>query len=301
MAMAFAAYLVWGFLPLYWPLLRTAGAFEILSQRIAWSMVLLVVLLAARGGFAAIRALGARRLGLLTVASLLVGFNWGFYIWAVNHRHVVETALGYFMNPLVSVLLGVFVLGERMRRAQWVAITIAGVAVLVLAVDHGRPPWIAISLASTFALYGLVKKRAAVPPLTALAVETGLLVAPAAGYLVWLEVHGLGSFGHVSRTTDALFIASGAVTAVPLLCFAGAANRIPLSTLGLIQYVSPTLQFLCGVLVFHEPMAAPRWAGFFLVWIALAVFVVDQTVRARVNAAGRSSAGSAASSPPRSR
>jgi len=273
--MGLGAYFAWGVFPLYWPLLRPAGALEILAHRIAWSLVFVALLLARARGFGELRTIGARRLLLLALAACLVGSNWGLYIWSVTSGHVVETALGYFINPLVSVMLGVVVLGERMRRAQWVAAGIAAIAVSVLTVAHGRLPWVAISLACSFGTYGLVKKKAGVGAVPSLAVETAVLVEPAVAYLVVRESQGTATFGHVAWHKSALLAASGVMTAVPLLLFAGAANRVPLTTIGLLQYVAPTLQFLCGVVVFHEPMPASRWLGFGLVWLALAIFVVD--------------------------
>ena len=215
------------------------------------------------------------------MASGFIATNWGLYIWAVNNGHVVETALGYFINPLVSVLLGVVVLRERMRRAQWIALGLVSVAVVILAVDYGGLPWIAIVLPVSFGLYGLHKKRAGVGAVESLAFETALLAGPAIGYLAWLEVHGAGVFGHPPWTKSFLFIAAGPATAIPLLCFGAAANRVPLSTLGLLQYISPTLQFLCGVYVFHEAMPPSRWLGFALVWVALLVFSADGIAASR--------------------
>jgi chloramphenicol-sensitive protein RarD len=188
---------------------------------------------------------------------------------------VVESALGYFINPLIAVLLGVLVLGERLRPAQWVAVGISLLAVVVLTVDHGRPPWIALSLAASFGTYGLLKKVAGMPPAEGLTVETLVLLAPAAAYLLWLHDTGQSTFASAGLGHAVLLATTGVVTAVPLLCFAGAANRLPLSTLGLLQFLTPVLQFLLGITVFHETMAPARWAGFALVWIALAVFTVE--------------------------
>ncbi|MBX3196604.1 MAG: EamA family transporter RarD [Labilithrix sp.] len=282
--MAVAAYCSWGFLPLYWPLLLPARATEILAHRIAWSLAFLVLLLARSGGFARIRAVGARRLRLLAAASCFIGANWGLYIWAVNHHHVVETALGYFISPLVTFMLGVVVLRERLRRAQWVALGLAALAVVILTVDYGRAPWIALALATSFGVYGLLKKRAGVGAVESLAIETSLLALPALAYLVLLEARGQATFGHGSWTTSALLVSTGVVTATPLLAFAGAANRMPLSALGPLQYISPTLQFVCGVFVFHEAMPVSRWVGFLLVWLALALFLVEGMARARSTA-----------------
>jgi chloramphenicol-sensitive protein RarD len=229
-----------------------------------------------RGG-ARIRTLlrDRRRTAALVAAAVFISVNWYVYIWAVNHGHVVESALGYFVNPLIAVVLGVAVLGERLRPVQWGAVGIGLAAVAVLTVDYGRPPWIALVLASTFGTYGLVKKVAGVPAVEALTVETLVLFLPAAGYLLWLRADGAATFGSGGAGHALLLASTGVITAVPLLCFAGAANRLPLSTVGLLQYLTPVLQFLCGITVFHETMPLARWAGFALVWVALAVFTVD--------------------------
>lgn len=269
------AYLLWGIFPLYWPLLQPATATEILAHRIVWSLAVVGGLLAARRGLDALRHLDWAQVSVLALAAVLLAANWATYIWAVNHGHVVESSLGYFINPLVTVALGVVVLGERLRRVQWLAIAFAAAAVAVLTAVHGRPPWIALALAFTFAGYGFLKKRAGVPAIESMTVETLTLVGPAFAYLVLLEMQGRGTFGHLTRRTDLLLASSGAVTTVPLLLFGTAAIRVPLTTLGLLQYLAPTLQFLCGVLVFHEPMSSARWAGFVLVWIGLGAFVAD--------------------------
>ena len=266
------AYLLWGLFPLYWPLLEPAAPLEILAHRIAWSLVFLVALLALTSGFRWIRGLDRRRAGLLTVAAVLITVNWGTFIYAVNNDHVVETSLGYFITPLVSVALGVTVLGERLRRHQQVAVAIAALAVAVLALDYGRPPWIALTLALSFGTYGLVKKRADVDGAQSLAVETALLAPIALLFVVWLEAAGDGTMftedaGHVG-----LLAASGIVTAVPLILFGVAAIRVTLTTIGILQYLAPTLHFLIGVLLYDEPMPLSRLAGFALVWVALAVF-----------------------------
>lgn len=284
--MGVLAYGFWGVMPLYWPLLRPAGALEILGHRVVWSLTVIALLSTRRRGLGVLGALPRRKIQLLGVAAGLIGVNWAFFIWAVSHHHVVETALGYFLNPLMTVLLGVFVLGERLRRIQWFAVVLAAAAVALLTVDYGRLPWIALVLAGTFALYALVKKRAAVGALESLAVETLFLLLPAVGYLAWVESRGHGAFGEGAWSKRLLLVSSGPVTAVPLLCFAGAANRIPLSTVGLLQYIAPTLQLLCGVVVFHEAMPPSRWLGFSLVWVALALFVADTVLRrARVTRA----------------
>jgi chloramphenicol-sensitive protein RarD len=269
------AYLLWGLFPLYWPLLEPAGALEILAHRVVWSLVAVVVLLLVLGH--SLRSLphDRRRLLLLAAAAVLIGINWGVYIWGVNNSHVVDTSLGYFINPLVSVALGVIVLGERLRRAQWVAVGIAAAGVTVLSVAAGRPPWIALVLAASFGTYGLVKRVVDVPPVDGLVVEAGVLTPVAIAYLAVAAAHGHGNFSDHGAGHAVLLMSTGVVTAIPLLAFAGAAQRIPLSRLGLMQYLTPTIQFLIGVLVRHEPVSPGRLAGFVLVWLALVVFTFD--------------------------
>jgi chloramphenicol-sensitive protein RarD len=271
------AYALWGFFPLYFKLLRPAGPVEILAHRIIWSVAFVALLLAVVRNWGFLRALlrRPRALGGVGVAAALIGVNWWTYIFGVNTDRVVETALGYFINPLVSVLLGVAVLRERLRRAQWLAVAIGGVAVAVLTVDYGRLPYIALTLAFTFGGYGLVKKQLGLPAAEGLFVESAVLAVPALAYLGWLTARSGSTFGQVSASHTALLVLSGVATAVPLLLFAGAANRLPLSALGILQYTAPILQLACGVLIFHEPMPQARLAGFALVWLALIVFTVD--------------------------
>jgi chloramphenicol-sensitive protein RarD len=275
--LGFAAYALWGVFPIYWALLEGTGAVELLAHRVTWSalvMVLLLVLLRRRAALVDILRT-PRLLGLLTIAAVTVSVNWGVFIWAVNSGHVVETSLGYFINPLVTVLAGVLVLGERLRRPQWVAVTLAAVAVLGLTVEYGRPPYVALTLAFSFAAYGLVRKQASVGAIEGLAVETLLVLPLAVGYLGWLVWTG-ASGALVDFPEHLLLLATtGVVTALPLLCFGAAATRVPLTTLGLLQYVAPTLHFLFGVYFFSEAMPAARLLGFALIWVALAVFTVD--------------------------
>jgi chloramphenicol-sensitive protein RarD len=270
-----AAYALWGLFPLYWPLLEPAAPVEILAHRIAWSLLFALGVVAVSGGFAWVRTLGRRRAGMLAFAAVLVTINWGTYIYGVNSEHVVETSLGYFINPLVTVALAVTVLGERLTRGQVVAVAIASVAVAVLTIDYGRPPWIALTLAFSFGTYGLIKKRAGVGGTQSLAFETAVLFVPAVAYLLWLGASGEGTFTSEGSGHAALLALGGICTAVPLMLFGAAAVRIPLATLGLIQYLAPVLQFAIGVLVYSEPMPASRLAGFALVWLALMVFTAD--------------------------
>ena len=273
---------MWGFFPLYWPLLKPSGAVEILAHRIFWSMVIMLVAVVVMRRGRALRATVAQRRTrwLLALAALLITVNWGTYIYGVNSDHVVETSLGYFINPLVSVLMGVALLGERLRRLQWVALALAGVAVLGLTVEYGRPPWIALILAFSFASYGLVKKKANAGAVESLVVET-LVVSPAAlVYLGFLYASGASTFTTTGPVHSLLIVGTGLITVIPLLCFGGAATRIPLSTLGLMQYLTPTVQFILGLVVFGEPMPPLRLAGFALIWAALALFTFD-TLRNR--------------------
>lgn len=279
----FLAYVAWGFFPLYWKLLKPAGALEILAHRIVWSAVFVTLLLVAMRNwrFLAVLARRPRTLAGIALAATVIAINWGMYIYGVNSSHVVETSLGYFINPLVTVLLGVVVLRERLRAAQWTAIGIGAGAVVVLTVDYGRPPWIALILAASFGLYGLVKKSLALPAAEGLFVESLALILPALVYLGWLVARDRSTFGHVSTLQTTMMVLAGAVTAIPLLLFAGAANRIPLTGLGLLQYLTPTLQLGCGVLIYHEPMPPAQLAGFALVWLALVVFTWDGIRSAR--------------------
>ena len=274
-AAGLAAYLLWGLFPLYWPLLEPAGPVEILAHRIVWSVVVVGALLALTQGFRWVREIGRRRAALLALAAALITLNWGMYIYGVNSGHVVETSLGYFINPLVTVALAVVVLGERLRRAQWIAVGVAGVAVIVLTVAYGRLPWIALTLAFSFGFYGLVKKQVGVGGTQSLAVETAFLLGPALLFLVVLEASGNGTFASEGPEHALLLAGGGIVTAIPLMLFGAAAVRIPLTTIGVLQYLAPILQFAIGVGINGEHMPASRWAGFALVWVAVAVFSYD--------------------------
>ena len=277
------AYLLWGFFPLYFKLLRPTGPLEILAHRVVWSVAFVALLLAAMRNIGFLKALRRRPRALAGIgaAAALIAVNWFTYIYGVNSDRVVETALGYFINPLVVVLLGVLVLRERLRRAQWIALGVGALAVAVLTVDYGQLPYLALTLAFTFGGYSLVKKRLALPAAEGLFVESAVLSLPALAFLGWLTATGDATFGHVSAGHTVLLVVAGALTAVPLLLFAGAANRLPLTSLGMLQYVAPILQLGCAVLVFHEPMPPARLAGFVLVWLALIVFTVDALRHAR--------------------
>jgi chloramphenicol-sensitive protein RarD len=277
-AAGLAAYLLWGLFPLYWPLLEPSV--EILAHRIVWSVALLAAVLALTQGFQWVRRLGRKKALLLALASALITINWGAFIYGVNNGHVVETALGYFINPLVTVALAVTVLGERLRRAQWIAVAIAVAAVVVLTVAYGRPPWIALTLAFSFAFYGLVKKQVGVGGTQSLAVETAFLFVPALLCVIWLQATGEGTFASEGPDHALLLAGGGIVTAVPLMLFGAAAVRIPLTTIGLLQYLAPIMHFAIGVGIKHEAMPASRLVGFVLVWAAIVVFTYD-SLRAR--------------------
>ncbi|WP_229891628.1 EamA family transporter RarD [Streptomyces lavendofoliae] len=268
---------MWGLVPLFWPLLKPAGAIEILAHRMVWSLVVVGVALLALRRWGWIRELlgQPRKLGLIALAATVITINWGLYIWAVNAGQVVEASLGYFINPLVTIAMGVLLLKERLRPAQWAAVGTGFVAVVVLAVGYGRPPWISLILAFSFAVYGLVKKKVNIGGLESLAAETAVQFLPALAYLLWLGSRGSAHFGGEGAGHAALLAATGVVTAVPLVCFGAAAIRVPLSTLGLLQYLAPVFQFTLGVVYFHEAMPPERWAGFSLVWLALTVLTWD--------------------------
>jgi chloramphenicol-sensitive protein RarD len=289
----FVAYGIWGALPLFWPLLEPAGAMEILAHRMVWSLavVALVLLALRRWAWVAELLRQPRKLGMVVVAAAAVSVNWGLYIWAVNSGHVVEASLGYFINPLVTIALGVLVLHERLRPVQWAAVGIGALAVAVLTVGYGRLPWIALTLAFSFGLYGLVKKKLAMGGLESLAAETSVQFLPALGFLLVLGGRGHATFGQHGAGHALLLASCGLVTAIPLTCFGMAATRLPLTTMGLMQYLAPVLQFLIGLLYFHEDMPAERWAGFALVWAALALLVWDALRTARRAAVARAEAG----------
>ncbi len=286
MAAGLSAYLLWGLFPLYFPLLEPAGGLEIVAHRVLWSLAFIAVLITVVRRWSQVRAVVADRRAVLVLAgaAVLIAANWLVFVYGVNSGHVVETSLGYFINPLVSVLLGVVVFAERLRPLQWAAVGIAAVAVAVLTVDYGRPPWIALTLAATFGLYGLMKKLVRVEAAPGLFVETALMALPAAVFLAVLHAQGQGTFGNAGTGHALLLVASGVATAVPLLLFAAATRRIPLSTVGLLQYVTPSMQLAIGVFVYSEPMPPARLVGFAVVWLALAVFTVDSLRHARAGA-----------------
>jgi chloramphenicol-sensitive protein RarD len=268
------AYLLWGLFPIYWKWLHGVAAIQLISHRIIWSFALLVVLVFGTRQWKSFRAAAFnRRVLLIYLASaILLSLNWLTYVWAVNAGFIVETSLGYFINPLLSVLLGVLFLREKLRTWQWALIGLAAIGVLVVAVSYGQFPWIALTLAFTFGIYGYVKKTAPLGSLYGLTLETGLLFVPAVAFLFIMERQGQGAFLHVSAIQDLLMVGAGVVTTIPLLLFASAAQRVPLSTLGILQYITPTMQFLLGVLVYREPFSRSHLIGFCIVWLALILF-----------------------------
>ncbi len=298
MALGIAAYAFWGLFPLYWPLLRPAGAGEILAHRIVWSFLVVIAILLVRRHWSwlAVYRREPRRVVYLAAAAVLIAVNWLVYIYGVNGGQVVETSLGYFINPLVLVVLGALFLGERLRRLQWAALGLAALAVLVLTLDYGRPPYIALTLAASFGTYGLLKKKAGAAPVEGLTVETAVLFLPALGFLGFLQSRGTLVFAHHSAGNSLLLAGAGIVTAVPLLCFGAAVTQVPLSTMGVLQYITPLMQFAFGVLLRHEPMPPARLLGFALVWVALAFYTAEavrhrrQHMRVTADGAGAAAA-----------
>jgi chloramphenicol-sensitive protein RarD len=281
LAYGVAAYGLWGFMPLYIKAVRAVPVVEVLSHRVVWALVLLLLLVWRQRQLGPLlAALRSRRaLAILATSTLAIAVNWTVYIWAVVNGRLLEGSLGYYINPLVNVLLGVVVLRERLERPVRIAVAIAAAGVLWLTVGVGRPPWIALILAASFGLYGLMRKLAPVGALAGLAIETALLLPFTGGYLVWAITTGRSAFLAGDRPLDLLLLLAGPVTAIPLLCFAGAARRLPLSTMGFLQYLSPTLQFLLAVLVYGEPFDRSRAIAFGFIWTALVVFAVHSARR----------------------
>ena len=283
LAAAIGAFTIWGFLPLYMKPLHELSALEIMAHRIVWSCLLVFAWLAWRSELGAVRTAlanpGTRY--RLMITAVLISINWLIYVWSIANGHVIDASLGYFINPLLNVVLGVLLLGERLNAAQKSAVGLAALGVLYLAVVAGRPPWIALVLAASFGGYGLIRKVVKVEAVPGLATETLLLAPLAVGFLAWLELQGSAAFGHAAPHINALLLGSGLVTALPLALFAYGARRIPLSTVGLVQYIGPTLQFLTGVLVFKEAFTVERGIGFVFIWTALAVYAADGLWRNR--------------------
>ncbi len=283
---AIGAYVMWGIFPIYWKLLDHVAAGEILGYRVVSSFILLSVVISLKREWPAWRqkTINRRTLPIYILTGILLGVNWLVYVWGVNAGHIVETSLGYFINPLISVLFGVIFLHERMRPAQWATLGMAGAAVLYLTIVYGSLPWIALTLATTFSLYGLLKKTAPLGALYGLTMETAVLFIPSLAYMLILQVQGSGSFELSGSLMDILLVGSGLVTTLPLLMFARAARSIPLWMVGLLQYIAPTMQFLIGVLIYREPFSVERAVGFAIIWVALGLFWLDGFLWRRKNA-----------------
>jgi chloramphenicol-sensitive protein RarD len=271
-----SSYVIWGLLPLYWPLLQPATSLEMVSHRAVWTLVFcLIVLVLTKQIYSTLNVLKNPKITLvLLLCTILISINWLTYIWAVNHEHVVEAALGYYISPLVIIAFGVIILREKMQPLQWFSVALGAVGVLVLTIDYGRFPWIAITIAMSWGSYGLMKKKLNLGALEGLAIETLISLLPYAGYLIYLGQQGTGQFGQSPGLT-LLLISAGAVTAIPLLLFNGSATRLPYSTIGLLQYITPTILFSIGVWVRHEEMPTARWIGFFVIWVALIALATD--------------------------
>jgi chloramphenicol-sensitive protein RarD len=282
------AFFIWGLFPIYWRALAEVPSLQIIAHRIAWCGVFVIGYLLVRRGTAWIGLLlrRPRLLRLLAVSAVLISMNWGLYIWAVNAGHIVETSLGYFINPLVNVLLGVLVLQERLNPRQWLAVAIALAGVVYLTWMGGRLPWIALLLALSFGTYGLLRKIAEVDPIEGLAVESAYVMLPGVAFLVWLGATGRGAFGHIPLYQELLLVLGGVVTAIPLIWFAYGARRISYSTVGIVQYLGPTLQLLSGVLLFGEPFNPERAIGFICIWSALGIYALDGFWRLRMRGHG---------------
>ena len=271
-----SAYVLWGLFPLYWPLLEPAGAFEIVGHRAVWSLVFCVIALTLTKAIKpAIATMKRPRVFIkLFAATALISINWIVYIWATNNGHVVEASLGYYINPIIIIAIGVLLLKEKMRKLQWASVSIAAFGVLVLTIDYGRLPWIALALALSWGTYGFIKKQLGLGALEGLGIETAISAPFYLAYLAWIGSQGDGHFTYQPGLT-LLLIGSGVVTAVPLLLFNGAGNRLPYTIIGLLQFITPTLQFSIGVWVRHEEMSQARWAGFLIIWTALVVLATD--------------------------
>jgi chloramphenicol-sensitive protein RarD len=271
-----SAYVMWGLFPLYWPILQPASALEIVSHRAVWTMVFCIIVLAITHALKTTLATFKRpKVAVkLFTTTILISINWLVYIWATNNNHVVEASLGYYINPLIIIAFGVILLKEKMRPLQWAAVSIATIGVIVLTVDYGRLPWVALALALSWGTYGLVKKQLGLGALEGLAIETMIAFIPYCGYLMFIGAKGDGQFGNSIGLT-ALLISAGAITAIPLLLFNGSTNRLPYSTIGLLQYITPTIQFSIGVWVNNEAMPTARWVGFIFIWLALITLAGD--------------------------
>jgi chloramphenicol-sensitive protein RarD len=271
------AYLIWGFLPIYLKALQVVPSFQIMLHRLVWSFVFVLILIFLRREWPQFRSSIAslRVLMIYSLTAVLLAANWLIYIYGVNSGQVIETSLGYFINPLLSVALGVVILRERLRPMQWLPVGLAAVGVLYLTLQYGSLPWIALALAFSFGMYGLIKKIAPLGSLHGQTLETGILFIPAVIYLIFAESQGFGAFGHQGLTVTILLAFAGVVTATPLLLFGYAARTIPLSLLGILQYIAPTFQFLLGVYLYQEPFTTTRLIGFAFIWVALLIFTLE--------------------------
>ena len=271
-----SAYVLWGAFPLYWPLLEPASALEIVSHRAVWTLVFCFVVLAITKSLknTLVTMKRPKVAATLFLTSILISINWLVYIWATNNGHVVEASLGYYINPLIIIAFGIVLLKEKMRKLQWTAVGIASLGVLVLTIDYGRLPWVALALAISWGSYGVVKKQLGLGALEGLAIETLIASLPYLLYLIYIGNKGTGQFGHGVGLTI-LLISAGAVTAIPLLLFNGSTTRLPLTVIGLLQYITPTIQFSIGVWIRHEDMPTARWIGFIIIWVALTALAID--------------------------
>jgi len=272
----FSAYALWGFFPIYFKFLHEAPALQIMAHRVTWSFLFLILVIISKKEFSKLRkSLNKKIIITYTIAGTLLAINWLTYVWGVNAGFVVETSLGYFINPLVSVVLGVVFLKEKLRNLQWLPVLLATIGVVYLTIDHGSIPWIALVLASTFGTYGLFKKIAPLPSIQGLTVETGAVLIPALAFLIFVEFNGTAAFGHASPPTTFLLALSGIITAIPLIFFASGAPKVPLTTIGILQYIAPTIQFLIGVFIYDEPFTRGQLIGFSIVWLALIIFSIE--------------------------
>jgi chloramphenicol-sensitive protein RarD len=280
---ALAAFVGWGLFPIYWKWLGAVPAMQLLAHRVVWSFAILMGFIIIAPQWPAFRraAFKPRTLGLYLMAAIFISINWGTFLWAVNAGFVLQSSLGYFINPLLSIVLGVVFLRERLRLWQWAAIGLAAVGVLYLTVSYGAVPWISLTLATSFGLYGLIKKKAPLGSVHGLALETGWLFLPALLWLLISDLAGHGAFLHTGRLVDVALICGGLITIIPLVLFAAALQRVPLSLVGFLQYINPTLQFLLGVLVYHEPFSQAQLIGFSIVWLALVFFGIEGLVASR--------------------
>jgi chloramphenicol-sensitive protein RarD len=283
------AFTIWGVFPVYLHPLRDVPALQVIAHRVVWSCLFILAWMVWRGELRDLSAIFTRRAlwTRLLLSAALISTNWLVYVWGVSHGHIVETSLGYYISPLMNVVLGIFILRERLNAVQWLAIALAAVAVVYITLEAGRPPWIAFALAVSFSLYGLVRKVISVEALPGLATETILLIPLAVAYLLWCEANGSGALTREGAEVAALLVGSGLVTAVPLFLFAYAARLLPYSTVGVLQYIGPSLQLACGVWLFHERFDGARAAGFVLIWVALAIYATDGVLRSRAAQAAR--------------